>query len=387
MQADAALPYRSILTGGNAYERGFRLGSTEKSRISTYIDRWLKTLPCTEGAPLSYIDDLLAETDHLSAAETLCPDAVQEVRGMADGAGRPFSLMFAYQLMDEEWNFRLQYKKPLPDTDKCSVIGVAGRDGENTMLAQNMDIGAWSEGGQTLIIKETRPQYGSFLALSFPGYLGLCGVSANGFALTCNALVDLPYDHHGLPVAFVVRAVLEAASMDDAVDFLKAIPHASGQCYTLADKTRLISIEACATGVEVWPQERSRDGLCLHTNHPLWFPETAAPGDPASPTTFARLTALEKRFVSEPRIPLNATKTIERIKEALSSKDDPDQPVSREIGGQGDTDNLINYTFASMLFEMAARPNIFMTVGPPSQSDGYHQAARLTARNGICFND
>lgn len=381
MEAGETLPHRSILRGRTAYERGFNLGSKEKSRISTYISRWLKTLPFTEGDRLGYVGDLLAETSHLNAAEAYCPEVVQEIHGMADGAGKPFSLMFAYQLMDEEWNFRLRYNKPVPDAGRCSVIGVIGHERENTILAQNMDIGAWSEGGQTLIIKETDLQHGAFLALTFPGYLGLCGISVHGFALTCNALVDLPYDDQGLPVAFIVRSALDSPDMDSAVDFLKTVTHASGQCYTLADASRLISIEACANGVEVWPRDTSDTGICLHTNHPLWFPSQDILCDPASPTTFARLAALEKRFTP----PLHKQPTAERIKDALSSKDDPDQPVSREIGRQDETDQLINYTFASIMFEMTERPTVLMTVGPPSQSGCYTQVAHVASRKGVRF--
>ena len=66
------------------------------------------------------------------------------------------------------------------------------------------------------------------LILTFAGMIALCGVNNQPVGICCNSLVaDLKRSINGLPVAFIVRAVLEQPTLDDAIDFIKSIKHSN----------------------------------------------------------------------------------------------------------------------------------------------------------------
>jgi len=62
------------------------------------------------------------------------------------------------------------------------------------------------------------------------------GLNNRAVAINCNALLQLAPSKRGLPVAFIVRSVLEKGSFEEALCFVKAIDHASGQNYLLAGR-------------------------------------------------------------------------------------------------------------------------------------------------------
>src|ERR1019366_225043 len=77
----------------------------------------------------------------------------------------------------------------------------------------------------------------------------------------------LKHSAHGLPVAFVLRQALTYSSLSATVDFLRRVPHASGQHYAVATSSDSISLEA--SGVDVTPYRSPGGDSWAHTNHPL----------------------------------------------------------------------------------------------------------------------
>jgi isopenicillin-N N-acyltransferase like protein len=71
-----------------------------------------------------------------------------------------------------------------------------------------------------------------------------------------------------LPVCCIARGVLEKASFEAAVNFIKAIKHASVQNYIIGSKHDIISLE-CASDLvtEYWPD--TTKNYAFHANRPL----------------------------------------------------------------------------------------------------------------------
>ena len=63
--------------------------------------------------------------------------------------------------------------------------------------------------------------------------VALCGINSRGVAISCNNLSQLAHGTSGLPVAFVVRAILQRRSFEEALQALLEMEHASGQNYTI----------------------------------------------------------------------------------------------------------------------------------------------------------
>ena len=184
--------------------------------------------------------------------------------------------------------------------------------------------------------------------------IGLMGVNAAGVGVCVNALPQLPSAPRGLPVAFVLRRLLQATSLAEAADLVLSLPHATNQHYLIAEPGRARSFEASAAGVaEYRAPDSSR---ILHTNHPL-----AAEGAPepasARVNTVARLEALQARLST-------GAPGLGEIKASLSSCDDPRNPVCRIRGEPG---GLIAFTTGAMISALEpSRIETWVSPGPPS---------------------
>ena len=129
------------------------------------------------------------------------------------------------------------------------------------------------------------------MSLTAAGMIGLTGVNAAGLGVCVNTLPMLNHSRAGLPVAFVMRGVLERTTAAGAAAFLETVPHASGQHYALAAADGVMGYECSAAGAV-----RSDDGSggLRHTNHPLRSGDLdPARADEETPDSHTRLRALE----------------------------------------------------------------------------------------------
>jgi hypothetical protein len=221
-----------------------------------------------------------------------------------------------------------------------------------------MDLAAYTDGFQALLDVDDGDNPPA-LVFTAAGMIGLMGVNAAGVGVCVNSLPQLPSASEGLPVAFVLRRLLQARSADEACRFLTALPHATNQHYLIAGPGEVRSFEASSAAVvEYRPPERGR---VLHTNHPL----TDAPATPEPPSarenSVARLDSLQARLGA-------GRPGLSEIRAALSSSDDPLHPVCREGGEAG-------FTTGSMISALSPdRVECWVSAGPPA-SRGYRYFA------------
>ena len=108
----------------------------------------------------------------------------------------------------------------------------------------------------------------------------------------------------GMPVDFVTRGALHQPTASDAIAYIREIPHAVGQNYTVLDGKDLFMVEAAADNVIDVPTHPKVSG---HTNHAFTRDYTGSEG------SHARMQAVEDNRES-----LN---TAEDIKRLLLDKD------------------------------------------------------------------
>lgn len=328
---------------GDPYVRGLAHGRQLKVRIAAHVADWQATLAKASGEPFDgYIAAMLRETDFKSAIGAHMPDLLAEVDGIADGAGLGRDLVYALQLMDEEWFYRTGRT-----AQKCSSFAVVGEDA--TWIGQNMDLGQYTDGHQVVLRTEDA------LLFTTAGVIALMGVNAAGLGVCVNSLPQLPAAPEGIPVAFMIRRLLQARSLAEAADLVQALPHATNQHYLIAEPGAVRSFEASAAGVtEYRPPDPSR---VLHTNHPL-SEEQGNPEPPAARENSARrLESLVSRLTT-------GAPSCEAFQAALSASDDPRHPVCR-LGGEGN----INFTCGSMIAAIppAGPVRAWFSAGPPTR--------------------
>jgi len=251
---------------GTPYENGFQHGAIMKNRIIKLIELWKKDIEDNYQIPADeFIKMFLDSTDYIPAIKKWTPDLLEEIKGISAGSGIDFNIIFAFQLTDEIWtNTRL-----ISIPHHCTSVGINNykKDGSSNYIAQNIDITPFYHGFEILLDIQDKGSKSRKLVTTFVAYIGANGLNKN-IGITENTLSDLKSSLNGLPVCCVARGVLEKASFEDAVKFIKAVKHASGQNYIIGSKHDIISLE-CASDLvtEYWPD--TTKNYTFHANRPL----------------------------------------------------------------------------------------------------------------------
>ena len=170
----------------------------------------------------------------------------------------------------------------------------------------------------------------------------------------------------GLPVAFMIRGLLVQQKGSDALLFLKATKHASGQNYILGTVDSVYDFEA--SGHKVTRMYPDASGIVYHTNNPVvnndikpWYADyyrSFLAGDTQDKNSETRFAALKRR----------ANQTTDKddsfIKITLRSKDDSDHPICR-----AHLPNQPAFTFGSVILTLSGKSSMQVTAGPPDESE------------------
>ena len=359
-----------IELSGTARERGHIYGETAKTLIAEVVESWRMDLGnyCKNSKtaktinPDIYLNEFFTKTDYLTAIKKLAPRLLEEVQGIAEGSGQTFEHILGLQLIDEEWTFGLRRGLAKPVT-KCSAFGIAHQGSQVSYSGQNMDISSWVDGKQVLLRIMSTESTPEILVFAKAGNIGLNGLNASGLGITCNTLPQLNYSTKGLPVAFIVRSILQKQSINEAEEFLCNITHASGQNYILSSPSDMRCFECCGTSVARHKPDDAQ-GRVFHTNHPLVNQDTCyilPPEKMRSKNSVARFDSIYKRLSDTSRVLV-----LDDIKAALAAHDDPENPVSRNNNYQGSS---IGFTAGSSIYEFSNSPKLHLAAGPPCETE------------------
>jgi hypothetical protein len=109
-----------------ARARGRAHGEALREPIRGHLDALMRNLDAGRATdPRGYMQDLLDGTDFLPAIRRETPQLLEEVEGIAEGAGLAFGDVFVLQLLDEEWAFSARRRAATGARDKCSAFAFA----------------------------------------------------------------------------------------------------------------------------------------------------------------------------------------------------------------------------------------------------------------------
>ena len=339
-RAEYALPIVDL--EGSPRERGRAHGEAVRERIAYGLDRWSEEVAGQFDRPLAQVvQEFYSETSFTRAIQRWTPDLLEEVRGIAEGAGHSYETMLTYSLLDEWGWFAVKRYRTRVGQLGCSAIGLRRGAGGYPIASQTHDLGAnWND---ALAIQRIHGANGiRVLSLTAAGAVALSGCNDRGVSINCNALAEeLPHSAAGLPVAFVIRGVLERTSLADARQFVESVLHASGQNYILGGPEGVCDLECSAERVI-----ESQAGLpvVLHTNHPIAQPDFSA----ATRTdhSYSRQTILESR------------------RSSLRSLQD----VWETLEHPGICQYYLGGSQAGIVNELSVPPRVFMTFGAPDRN-------------------
>ncbi len=360
---------RIINLEGAPHHRGQIYGETLRSKILEIIKLWKNNLhKSLDMDPDKYLSQMLEETNFLPAIKKWTPDLLEEVKGIAEGAGVDFKTMYAYQLGDEDyWYGRdRRIEKALKQANKCSVLGIFDGGPRKTILAQNMDIESYTDGYEVLLhIKHQNSPLES-LIFTYAGYISLTGMNNAPLAVCVNTLLQLNYSPDGLPVAYVIRGLLEKNNLHEAIKFLHTIQHASGQNYAIGASEKVVTYECSENKVSPFIPYKGATRV-YHTNHPLLNDDQSKHKEMLKKFGFDK----KKRPTSNSEVRFNFLKdklkdssqevTVDTVKSILGSHEIPICFHKESEGG--------GMTAGCIIMELTKSPTLHLAPGPPCSTE------------------
>ncbi|HXX87251.1 MAG TPA: C45 family peptidase [Candidatus Acidoferrum sp.] len=371
-----------LVLEGTPRERGQTHGKALKSLINEGIEIWKSHLQNVTGIdPDNYFEQFMKETKLVAAAEKWAPHLLEEVKGIGEGAGVDFNTIFVWQCADEEWWYR-PYPPVKQESNSCSSLGCSKVGNNPAVIAQNMDLPNHNDGYQVLLHIKQGESLESFI-FTIAGVIGLNGMNNTPLGICCNTLLDLNHAADGLPVAFIVRSVLERPSVDKAVEFIQKIKHASGQNYIIGDGERAVDFECSANKVCQYAPCGEVNRV-YHTNHAIINADKAS-----WVTGFFNTLANFNYLESQPNDPahrsiLEGTKnifnTLSRFNFLESQLRDPLKNISpeviRAILGTHESPICVHNThqpgfstLGSMIMVLSSPPELHLASGPPCSKE------------------
>ena len=196
---------------------------------------------------------------YLEYSRILYPQYIDELEGLAEGAEIPFRDLFV-GMCEELWE-----PGAVSGLQGCTDMAARGRatsDG-STLVAHTNDLAPEAE-KDLVILKVQAGDEPEFLGISVGGLAYSAGFNAAGISLTGNE-VSCNDIRPGVPRLLVVRAILAARRLEEAMDACLLDRRASSYNNVIADGNgEVYSMEGSATDCEpIYIQE----DILAHANH------------------------------------------------------------------------------------------------------------------------
>jgi len=328
-----------IELSGSPENRGHIYGESARDSIGVCMEQYGDDFSRTNDVNLDlFIDEFLENANFTPAINKWAPGILEEIKAIAKASNIDYKKLLTFNLGDETYWFA-HYSKlgiKIDDGEHCSSIAAYNQDGPPTVAGQNMDIYSWTEGHQVLLKIKYENSPVEAYAFAFAGNLGLNGINNQGVGINCNSLMELNPCIDGLPVGFVIRAVMEKQSWQAAKDFIFNIKHASGQHYLLSGADEAVSLECSANKVVPFKPEKNIDRLYF-ANSPManddqsrW--ESAMKKEKQEGLEHTEFAKDRYASLKESMSDLNRPVDVEKAKSVLSVTDDGKHyPVCRKL--------------------------------------------------------
>ena len=248
--AEHAAGVRIVRVEGSHYEAGYQLGTELKANLVRYV-RWMQEQDDWE--------KVRAEAQlFLQYSKQHVPEYVDEIQGAADAAGLELDDLFA-TICEEIGDPNYRYTRGCSDLIASNDVT---RDG-HVLVAHNNDTHSSTQEHVTIIHFKIDGEP-EIVAVGYGGLGISVGYNSAGISLTGNQL-DSNDMRPGVPRMLLVRKILSARTIVEAIDAAVLQPRASNYNQVISDANgEIYSIEGSATDYEPLYAD---NGYHVHTNH------------------------------------------------------------------------------------------------------------------------
>lgn len=206
----------------------------------------------------------------METLEKLCTRYLEEMRGLAEGAGVGLLDVVALNVRTEI-NFGLFTRQPsLPvQSDGCTSLALktpTPTPSGGSWLAQNWD---WmvEQSPNLIACHITQAGLPGISMITEAGIMGKIGLNSAGVGVCLNAIRAYGVDRTKLPIHLALRTLLECGSKDEGIDKLVEAGVAGSGHILVADQTGGTGLECTSKAILKIPFDEH--GLVVHLNHLL----------------------------------------------------------------------------------------------------------------------
>lgn len=246
---------------GTHRDMGRQFGEACASQVKSSIENSRKLLAdAYDQLELTWEGAQIQARKYIPFAQERFPQFVEEMEGIAEGAGVAFEEIAVVNVMEGVAMDALHLTR-------CTSMAVNdGRTADGHVLAaHNEDWLPQDEDGVIIIHAEPKNEP-AFLAMTYGGLLPNIGINACGIAQMCDSVY--PNDSRiGIPRVVVSRAVLAARTLGEAMDRMLSPHRAAGYNHLLVHESgEIYNVEVSARRFAILYAE---NGYLAHTNHYL----------------------------------------------------------------------------------------------------------------------
>jgi isopenicillin-N N-acyltransferase-like protein len=252
-QTVAVDPIPVVQVSGTHRQVGHQIGEAMGATLRPMVRRFREDMP--RGG--NWVDMLRQGRLYLEYSRGVYPEYIQELEGLAEATKVPLEELFL-GMCEELW-------EPVAWTRGCTDLAARGRatvDG-STLLAHTNDLSPETE-DNLVILRVQAGDEPEFLGVSVGGLAYSAGFNAAGIGLSGNE-VSCNDIRPGVPRLLVVRAILGARRLEEAMDACLLPQRASSYNNVIADANgEVYCMEGSATDCEPIYIEK---GILAHANH------------------------------------------------------------------------------------------------------------------------
>jgi len=236
---------------GTPFEKGYEHGLKAAAQIEISIDTYKDMF--NEFASLSWEEALIKAMDYLPYIESYAFELVEEMKGIADGAGKTFAEILALNVRSEL----------VLNNNKDGCTSIFSLDDKSVYLGQNWD---WKKNQKEalVVLKILDAEKPNILMITEGGIVGKLGLNERGLGVCMNALASSG-SGLGVPVHIILRQILESLNLGDAVEVVDKAKIAAAANYLIASgEGEGVDIEASPLNYHVLIRDKN---YMTHTNH------------------------------------------------------------------------------------------------------------------------
>ncbi|GAA6053569.1 hypothetical protein JCM3770_005199 [Rhodotorula araucariae] len=255
VEFDVSKPFPVISCSGSPRELGLQHGQQARTQVLGSIGAYKSIF--FDLASLTWEQVLEQAAKFEAPLRAAHPDLVEEIEGVAEGAGVDFLAVLALNVRSE-----ISLAEPL---DGCTSVSRVSKDGSR-YIAQNWD---WKTAiSPGIIILHIKPSDGTpeVKFTTEAGIIGKMGHNSAGVCLLLNAIKAKSLDRNLLPIHLLMRRLLQHTSVSDARRYIESQRGSAASAHLmLADKSDAFSLEISPNGYAII--EPDENTVLCHTNH------------------------------------------------------------------------------------------------------------------------